>query len=227
METSLDAWREQIERWGWLAGQPPEQQRALLDAAQLRRIGDGQWAHGEGDEQTGVLAVLEGRLRLYAQAPGGREALVGVAGPGAAIGQSALFGGGPRLVTAISAGPSLILTFSDRALLRVAERHPGLWRDLSQLIYRQLQFAIQAAAERGALPLRAQLASRLLMLSRDGAVVAANQSDLAELLGVSRKAVNGWLGELSRAGAVKLGYGRIEIISAPALERAAAAPDAD
>jgi hypothetical protein len=39
------------------------------------------------------------------------------------------------------------------------------------------------------------------------------------MLGFSRKAVNGWLGELEAAGAVRLGYGRIEIVSRRVLER--------
>ena len=163
--------------------------------------------------------MLEGRLRLLAQAPGDREALIGVLGPGAAIGQSPVFGGGPRLVTAVSAGRSLVLTLSDAALRRVARDWPGVWQVVSQLIYRQLQYSVQVAAERVALPPRGQLASRLLMLALGSETVAANQSDLAELLGFSRKAVNGWLGELEAAGAVRLGYGRIEIVSRRVLER--------
>ncbi|MDB5470124.1 MAG: Crp/Fnr family transcriptional regulator [Caulobacter sp.] len=222
MDPHLAAHREQIDRLGWLGEQPEGLREALLAAARLRWLTQGEWAHGEGDEAAGVLLVLEGRLRLFAQAPGDREALISVMGPGAAIGQSPVFGGGPRLVTAVSAGRSLVLTLSDAALRRVAQDWPGLWQVVSQLIYRQLQYSVQVAAERVALPPRAQLASRLLMLALGSDVVAANQSDLAELLGFSRKAVNGWLGELAAAGAVKLGYGRIEIVSRRLLERAMA-----
>jgi CRP/FNR family cyclic AMP-dependent transcriptional regulator len=222
MDPLLASHREQIDRIGWLAEQPAGLREALLVAARLRWLAQGEWAHGEGDEEAGVLLVLEGRLRLFAQAPGGREALIGVLGPGAAIGQSPVFGGGPRLVTAVSAGRSLVLILSDASLRRVAQDWPGAWQVVSQLIYRQLQYSVQVAAERVALPPRAQLASRLLMLALGGESVAANQSDLAELLGFSRKAVNGWLGELEAAGAVRLGYGRIEIVSRRALERAVA-----
>jgi CRP-like cAMP-binding protein len=84
---------------------------------------------------------------------------------------------------------------------------------VAQLTYLQLRYLLLVAADRAALPPRAQLASRLLILAVDQEAVAANQSDLAEMLGFSRKAVNGWLGELEATGALRLGYGRIEIAS--------------
>jgi CRP/FNR family cyclic AMP-dependent transcriptional regulator len=222
MDPLLAPYRDQIERMGWLADHPAGLRQALLAAARLRWLAPGEWAHGEGDEAAGILMVLEGRLRLFAQAPGDREALIGVLGPGAAIGQSPVFGGGPRLVTAVAGARSLVLVLSDGALRQVAVAWPGVWQVVSQLIYRQLQFNVQVAAERVALPPRAQLASRLMMLALATDTVAANQTDIAEMLGFSRKAVNGWLGELEATGAIRLGYGRIEIVSRRALERAAA-----
>lgn len=222
MDPQIGAHRELFDRAGWLAEHPAGLREALLSAARLRRLAQGEWAHGEGDEAAGVLMVLEGRLRVFAQAPGGREALISVMGPGAAIGQSAVFGGGPRLVTPISAGRSLVLTLSDAALRRVAADWPAVWRVVAQLTYQQLQYLVAVAAQRAALPPRAELAARLLILSFDQDTVAANQSDLAEMLGFSRKAVNGWLGELEAAGAVRLGYGRVGIVSRRLLERAMA-----
>lgn len=222
MDPLLAPHLDKIDRLGWLAEQPEPMRQALLSAARLRWLAQGEWAHGEGDEVAGVLVVLEGRLRVFTQAPGDREALISVMGPGAAIGQSPLFGGGPRLVTPISAGRSLVLTLSDAALRRVATDWPEVWRMVAQLTYLQLRYLLLVAADRAALSPRAQLASRLLILSVDQEEVAANQSDLAEMLGFSRKAVNGWLGELEAVGALRLGYGRIEIANRRALERAVA-----
>ncbi|MDH4384252.1 MAG: Crp/Fnr family transcriptional regulator [Caulobacter sp.] len=208
-----------LEQFSWFARQPAEQRRALLQGGHVRSLADGAWAHGEGDEETGLLAVLDGSLRTFARAPGGRSALIGVLPPGAIIGQSALFGGGPRLVTAISAGESLVFVLSDRALRAVAVDHPGLWRDLSQLIYRQLQTMVQSVAELTALPPRVLLASRLLVLSRQGAAVPIGQGELAEMLGISRKTVNGWLSSLATQGLIRQGYGRIEVLDRAGLER--------
>ncbi len=202
---------DRLAQHDWFRQQPPDQAQALLRAGQLRRLTAGTWVYGEGDEAAGMLAVIEGGLRLYAQAPGGREALVGAMQPGAIMGQSALFGGGPRLVTAICAEDSLLFLLSDRALARVAADHPGVWRDLTGLIYRQLQLAIQVMAERTALSPRAQLAARLLLMSRETPLVQVGQAEMAEMLGVSRKAVNGWLRGWEKAGLVKIGYGAVEV----------------
>jgi hypothetical protein len=49
--------------------------------------------------------------------------------------KSRLFGGGPRLVTAIGALHSLVFSVPDRALREAAADHPSLWPQLSVLVY--------------------------------------------------------------------------------------------
>lgn len=204
----------------WFARQPAARREALLRAGRLSRRGAGEWMHGEGDEETGVLAVVDGGLRVYGQAPGGREALIGLLPPGTVIGQSAAFGGGPRIVTAITAAPSLIFTLSDSALRRVAAGHPDLWEALTALVYGQLRINAQAVAEFVALRPRERLVSRLLqMAAQTVGDIPVSQGDLAEMIGVTRKAVNGWLGELEAAGLVVRGYGVIRVLDTGRLER--------
>lgn len=204
----------------WFARQPADRRDALLREGRLSRRQTGEWMHGEGDEETGVLAVVEGALKVYGQAPGGREALIGLLPAGTVIGQSAAFGGGPRIVTAITAAPSLIFTLSDSALRRVAAVHRGLWEALSALVYGQLRANAQAVAELIALKPRERLIARLLQLAAaTGGEIAIAQADLAEMIGVSRKAVNGWLGELEAARLVERGYGVIRVLDVSRLER--------
>ncbi|MBI1407157.1 MAG: cyclic nucleotide-binding domain-containing protein [Caulobacter sp.] len=214
-----------LARLDWFARQPPEQSAALLAAGRLLRLRAGEWVHGEGDEEGGILALVRGGLRLYAQAPGWREALIGLLQPGQLMGQSALTGGGPRLVTAICAEDSVVFSLSDRALRRVAADHPEVWRDVSGLIYRQLRLSIQTLAEKGALSQRAQLAARLLQLAGPSGRIAIRQGELAEIIGVTRKALNAWLGELVAAGAVRTGYGVIEVTDRRRLDAVIAAED--
>ncbi|MDP1735963.1 MAG: Crp/Fnr family transcriptional regulator [Caulobacter sp.] len=216
----IDAALDPVAAIPWFARQPAERRNALLEAGRLSRRGAGEWMHGEGDEETGVLAVVTGALKVYGQAPGGREALIGLLPAGTVIGQSAAFGGGPRIVTAITASPSLVFTLSDSALRRVAAAHPGLWEALSALVYGQLRLNAQAVAELIALKPRERLVSRLLqMAAQAGGEIAVSQADLAEMIGVTRKAVNGWLGKLEAAGLVERGYGVIRVLDAARLER--------
>lgn len=225
MALSDPDFRSRLAAMDWFSRQPAEQASALIVAGRVRRLGAGEWVHGEGDEEGGLLALISGGLRLYAQAPGGREALIGLLQPGAVMGQSVLTGGGPRLVTAICAEDSLVFNLSDRALRGVAIDHPGVWRDISGLIYRQLRLSIQTLAEKGALSPRAQLAARLLQLAGDSGRIRIRQSELAEMVGVTRKALNAWLGELGQARAVRTGYGVIEVLDRRVLEGIVTADD--
>ncbi len=98
--------------------------------------------------------------------------------------------------------------------------HPGLWEALGALVYGQLRLNVQAVAELVALKPRDRLISRLAQLSaQGGGQIAIAQADLAEMIGVTRKAVNGWLGELEAAGLVTRGYGVIRVLDAGRLER--------
>jgi CRP-like cAMP-binding protein len=203
----------------WFANLEPAIRADLVGRGRLLRRAAGEWLYGEGDEDTGLVAVLEGGLHLYSQAPGGREVLFGTLPAGSVMGQSVGLGGGPRLVTVVAAADSIIMMFSDRALRETAAKHPNLWRSISTLAYGQLRAALQGWAEAVGLKPRERMIARLLALSAENRVLPLSQTALAEMVGVTRKAVNGWLRELEDGGLVALGYGRIEIRDRFGLER--------
>ena len=203
----------------WFASLEPVTRAELIGRGRLLRRAAGEWLYGEGDEDTGLVAVLEGGLHLYSQAPGGREVLFGTLPAGSVMGQSVGLGGGPRLVTVVAAADSRIMMFSDRALRETATAHPNLWRAISTLAYAQLRAALQGWAEAVGLRPRERMIARLLALSAESRVLPLSQSALAEMVGVTRKAVNGWLRELVEGGFVGLGYGRIEVRDRAGLER--------
>ena len=152
----------------WLAPHGRELADALLAEGQLARLAAGRWAQAEGDEAAGVLVVIEGAVDLYCQAPGDREVRFSQSGPGAALGQSVAFGGGPRIVTAVCAQDSLLLRVSDAGLERIARTRPEIWRALAGLVYLQLRGAVHLAADAISLPPRQRLASRLRRWSAAG-----------------------------------------------------------
>jgi CRP-like cAMP-binding protein len=210
---------ERVAAMPWFAALEAEARMDLIRRGRLRRRAAGEWLFGEGDEDTGVVALLEGALGLHAQAPGGGEVLIGVLQPGGMIGQSIVFGGGPRLLTVICVEASLLFTLSDQALRRAIERHPSLWRGLLALAYGQQRASVEALAIRVGLRPRQRLVAQLLTLSRRQRRAPVSQSALAEMIGVSRKAVNGWLGELEAAGLVTRGYGALTIDDRAGLAR--------
>ena len=213
-----------LTRAGWLAGHSPALVAAFVEQGAIVRLDAGQWAQAEGDDETGLLLVIEGAVQLYCQAPGDREVLVGHAGPGATLGQTLRFGGGPRLTTAVCVEPSVLLKVSDAALSRIGARHPEVWRAVATLVYLQLRGALMMAAEAVALPPRQRLAGRLAMLIRamDGPrTLRLSQHALGELVGLTRKTVNLYLAELQDQGLVRLSYGEIEVLDLEGLRRVA------
>lgn len=208
----------------WLTPYGEDLAEALLADGQLARLAAGRWAQAEGDESAGVLVVIDGAVDLYCQAPGDREVRFGQSGPGAALGQSVAFGGGPRIVTAVCAQDSLVLRVSDAGLERIARTRPQIWRAVAALVYLQLRGAVRQAVEAVALPPRQRLASRLLMLARSRRApprLALSQQALAEMVGLSRKTVNGQLADFAREGLIALDYGAVEVLDLRRLERVA------
>jgi CRP-like cAMP-binding protein len=95
---------------------------------------------------------------------------------------------------------------------------------VATLVYLQLRGALLMAAEAVALPPRQRLAGRLLMLVRamDGVrTLRLSQQSLGELVGLTRKSVNRFLGELEAAGLVRLGYGELEVLDLEGVRRVA------
>lgn len=213
-----------LARAAWLAGRSSELATALVEEGAILRLGAGQWAQAEGDEETGLLLVIEGSVQLFCAVSGDREVLVGHAGPGATIGQTLRFGGGPRLTTAICVEPSTVLKVSDQALSRIEARHPEIWRAVATLVYMQLRGALLMAAEAVALPARQRLAARLVLMMRamdNSPVLRLSQQALAEMVGLTRKSVNAFLSEFRVRGLVRLGYGEIEVLDLEGLKRVA------
>lgn len=201
---------DQLRHGRWFSRQPNEVQQALAAGGRLLSLSPSQWVYGEGDDQTGIVLVLNGMLRLEA-AVGERTVLVGIARIGGAVGQSQRRGGGPRIVT-VRAGPaSRLLMIGDAALERIGVTIPTVWRAVSELVYAQLDASVHGLAQMLALPPRARIAARLLLFAEGDGEAPLSQADLAELCGLSRKSANAHLASLEATGAITRGYGRISL----------------
>lgn len=212
-----------LARSAWLGQGGPELVPLFLTHGRFVSLAAGQWAHGEGDDETGVLVVLRGALHLFIKAPGDREVLFNQANAGAALGQTTRFGGGPRLVTAIAAEDALILQVSDRALSRIAQDAPRLWEAVSALLYLQLRNLLELLGDVAALPPRARLARRLAQMAGASTqpTLRITQETLGEMLGVTRKTANLHLAAFEREGLIRRAYGGLAVTDLAGLRRAA------
>ena len=200
----------------WLKDYPPELAEALLANGRLVRLNPGEWAQAEGDERGGLFVVIDGLFHTYCEAPGDREVLIGHSEAGAVLGHATRFSGGPRIATAVSAEPSILLEVSEAALERIAGQHPEIWRAIAGFAYANMRNAVRMAAEVISLPPRQRLAARLLTAAahRQTAgppIIRLNQQMLAEMVGLTRKTVNQHLAAFERDGLVRTGYGSITL----------------
>lgn len=212
-----------LEASAWLSQAGRGLVEPFLKHGRIVRLAVGQWVQAEGDDETGVLVVLEGDLQVLCKAPGDREVLIGQLRAGAALGQTTRFGGGPRLVTAIAAEDVTILQVSDRALSRIAHDAPHVWQAIAALLYLQLRNLLELVGELAALPPRERLARRLCLMAGgpSGPNLRITQEALGEMVGLTRKTANLHLSAFERDGLVRRAYGGLTVTDLPGLARVA------
>lgn len=218
--------REILKKQTWLHGHGVDLVKPLLTHGRLVSFEAGQWTHAEGDEETGILVVIRGLVYLLCKAPGDREVLIGPTAPGGAIGQTTRFGGGPRLVTVQCMEDSLILLASDRVLTQIALERPQIWQAVAALLYLQVRDLLLLAADVIALPPRQRLAARITRLAQPEEqgrklVLSLSQEALAEMVGLTRKTVNGYLAEFEREGLIRRTYRSTILLDPQGLRRIA------
>ena len=201
----------ELDRCAWYRRQGEELRAEIRQQGRTLNLAAGQTAYLEGDASTGLWIVLDGMLRLELAVGHDRVALVGLAPAGAVFGRSRTGGAGSRIVSARAAQPTRALQLSDAAIARIADRDGRIWRALSEAVQSQLDATLVSLAQQLCLPPVGRIAARLLVLAQGG-VAALTQGDLAELTGLSRKVVNGHLGELEDASIIRRSYGRIAVL---------------
>lgn len=207
----------------WLKDYPKQIAESLVAEGQLVNLDIGEWAQAEGDDRSGLFVVIDGLLHSYYAPLGDRVIMIGFAEPGSVIGHATRYSGGPRLVTAVCAEPSIVLEVSESALDRVARESPEIWRVIATFAYNNMRNALRLAAEVISLQPRERIAARLLTIPKtnpdnEPPVIKVSQELLGEMIGVTRKTVNQHLSAFERDGLIRVGYGQIELLYLPGIE---------
>jgi CRP-like cAMP-binding protein len=211
----------------WLEHEPVALAQALATHGRLLHLNTGEWAQAEGDGHRGLIVVISGVVHVSCQAGGQRNVLLGHCEAGAVLGHATRYSGGPRLVTAVCAEPSVLLAVPEHALEEIAATWPTLWRALATSAYGYTRRTVRALAELIALPPRQRLAARLLIIAGETSassaapVVRLSQQALGEMIGVTRKTVNAHLAALEKAHLVQASYNRIVLRDVAGLRQVA------
>lgn len=223
--------RTQLLHGQWFRQLPVTVQDSLLGLGRLRALAPGQCLFQRGDAPCGLYAVLQGAMRVGAVSSGGKEALLTLIEPPHWFGEISLFDGQPRTHDAFAEGATQLLWIPQEPLLQWLEQAPCHWRELALLMSHKLRWVFVALEQHSLLAAAPRVAHRLLQIAegygeRDVAQwrLQVSQEQLALMLSLSRQTINQILKSLEQSGVVRLGYGEVEIVDAPALRAMAQHP---
>lgn len=213
----------------WFAGLPLAERRAMLAACERVRLASGEMLFRQGDAvpagQGCFYGLVSGAMKASSLRADGKEAILVVLEAGNWFGEISLIDGSPRTHDATAVADTELLALPAAAFGRMMRR-PAFAAAVCRMLaarVRSLYGMVEDATLRST---RARVARRLLLLARGDAtqareprpVVPVSQEALAMMLGVSRQTLSKELQAMAKAGAVVLGYGRIEIASVAKLE---------
>jgi CRP/FNR family transcriptional regulator, cyclic AMP receptor protein len=163
--------------------------------------------YSQGDPSDTVLYIQHGSVKLSVLSKTGKEAVVGMLGPGDFFGEGALAGQPVRLATATAMTASTILVVPKRQMIRLLHRQHALSdRFIAYLLARHRRLEedlvdqLFSASEK-------RLARTLLLLARYGkpegprrVLPKISQSVLAEMVGTTRSRVNFFMNKFRKLG---------------------------
>jgi CRP/FNR family transcriptional regulator, cyclic AMP receptor protein len=163
--------------------------------------------HSQGDPSDTVLYIQQGSVKLSVLSETGKEAVVGVLGPGDFFGEGALAGQPVRLATATAMTASTILVVPKRQMIRLLHSQHALSdRFIAYMLARNTRLEedlvdqLFNASEK-------RLARTLLLLARYGkadgprrVLPKISQEVLAEMVGTTRSRVNFFMNKFRKLG---------------------------
>jgi CRP-like cAMP-binding protein len=201
-------------------GLDDESLRALVQVSRTRRLRKGTMLFQQGDEGDALYGVVDGLIRICIAGESGKELTLGLMEPGDIFGEIALLDGLPRSADAYAAEDAILLVVDRAQFMPMLERGGKIARHVIELLCERLRENTERLGEHAFLNLQARLARKLQALAiahgrRDGHGVTIDvklsQTELAQMLGVTREAVNKQLQTWTKQGVLHFDRGHITI----------------
>ena len=164
----------------------------------------------QGDPCDRVMHIERGRVWLAVTGRSGKEAICGLLGIGAFLGEEALTGCGERRRSATAMTATQVLVVAKTHMIRLLRTQPGLMeRFIAHLLSRNVR--LEANLTDQILHSSEQrLAHTLLVLAncdarrpRRGALPDLPQEIIAEMVGTTRSRVNAFMGKFKKCGFIE------------------------
>jgi CRP/FNR family cyclic AMP-dependent transcriptional regulator len=212
----------------WFAALPLAERKAMVRAGEVLTFRAGEMLYRKGDAGASFVGLVEGAFKVSTLGEDGREAILAVMEPGNWFGESSLLDGLPRPHDVTAIHDSTVLAIGVTEFERLMRR-PAFARALGALLCSRVRvlYSLVEDAMLRSTRTRTRIARRLLALARGDATMAVDararvtvsQEALAMMLGITRQTLSKELKVLARDGVLSLGYGRIDILSVPELDK--------
>ncbi|NNF65214.1 MAG: Crp/Fnr family transcriptional regulator [Acidimicrobiia bacterium] len=171
----------------------------------------------EGEQATRAFLIEKGEVSLY-RGSGDDRRVVARVGPGAVIGDIAMFSGDPYISSAQANTHVTAFQFERERLLPELAQHPAVCLRWLVAGLRQLEHTQRRVIHLLHKTVRSRVADLLAEEADADMEVRLSQATIATLLGTSRQSVNEAISELRDLGIVKTAYRRITVMDCDGLQ---------
>jgi CRP/FNR family transcriptional regulator, cyclic AMP receptor protein len=188
--------------------------------AATKRIKRGTTIFSKGDHGSCLYAVCSGQVKITVPSGEGKDAVFNLIGPGQIFGEIALLDGGQRTADAVAVRDSELLIIDRRDFIPLVQREPEIAIKLIEILCSRLRHTSEQVEDVIFLDLPARLAKALLRLAGTDTrnlKIAITQSELGQIIGVSREATNRQLRDWEKNKWVKLESGAVVLLNPDAL----------
>jgi CRP/FNR family transcriptional regulator, cyclic AMP receptor protein len=206
---------------------------ALRELAQVclqRNYRSRQYLWYQGDPGDYLVVIVQGLVKVTVTSPRGDEMLLVTVGPSEVVGELSVIDGGARSASVVALRPTTGIIIGRAPLIALMQRSPELLDVLLRSMGALVRRLTETATDLVFLDLAARVAKLLLREAegrsreqRQGALVdlGLTQTELAQMVGASRPAVNRVLQSLAARGSISLDGRKIIIEDFTALRRRA------
>jgi len=183
-------------------------------ARNVKEFKRGEVVYSQGDAAKSVLYLQEGGVKLSVVNEVGKEAIVGILGPGDFFGEGCLAGQPVRMGIASAITPSTVLVIEKSEMFKVLhEQHDLSDRFITFMLARNIRIE-EDLVDQLFNSSEKRLARTLLLLARYGredkphaVIPSLSQEALAEMIGTTRSRVNFFMNKFRKLGFIKYNGG--------------------
>jgi CRP/FNR family cyclic AMP-dependent transcriptional regulator len=227
--THLDALVDLLRGSAILGHLPDSELRELAGRVHRSRYAKGEFIFRKGDEGSGLMVVVSGRVNITSVGISGDEVLLNITDPGQVFGEIALLDGEPRSADAVAASPTETLTVLRRDFLPILRGHPDAALRVMGVLTQRIRQVTSFVEDALFLDVPTRLLHRLQALANQYGEIDAktgavriehglSQQSLGDSVGLTRVSINRQLSAWREQGLIEDGRGWITLLDPEKLD---------